>query len=460
MAEAWWSDVDVPEVRYAKTADGLHIAYQVVGEGPGDLVFVMGWTTNIEGMWEEPRLARFLNRLASFSRLILFDKRGMGLSDRVSEDRLPSLEIRMDDARAVMDAARSERAIVMGVSEGGPMSLMFTATYPERTIALILFGTCASYKSGPDYPFPMSTDEEFEQRVAFLDRAWGTWEQAEEEIRTWGAPSLAGDEAAATWLANYLRRAASPGAAIALSRMNRDIDARAALPAIHVPTLVLAREGDLAFSLAETRWMADRIRGARFVSFPGDDHFFWVGDQDQLLDEIETFVATFRDQEAELERFLATVLLTDIVGSTEKAAELGDRRWKELVEAHHARVRGQLARFRGREIDTAGDGFLATFDGPARGIRCAQAASSSVADLGIQIRAGLHTGEVEQIGDKVGGIAVNIGSRVASLAGPSEILVSQTVRDLVAGSGLVFQDAGEHELKGVPDRWRLYRVVG
>ncbi len=451
--------MQAPETRYAKTADGVHIAYQVVGDGPVDLVFVMGWTTNIEGMWEETTLARFMSRLASYSRLILFDKRGMGLSDRVSEDRLPSLEVRMDDARAVMDAVGSERAIVMGVSEGGPMALMFAATYPERTVALILFGTGAAYKSSPEYPFPASSDEEFERRMEQLDRTWGTKEHADQEIATWGAPSLAGDEAAASWLANYLRRAASPGAAIALSRMNREIDARAALAAIHVPTLVLAREDDSAFSVEESKWMADRIHGARFVSFPGSDHFFWVGDQDQLLDQVEPFVSTFRDREAELERSLATVLFTDIVDSTKRASDVGDRRWRELVEDHHTRVRGQLARFRGREVDTAGDGFFAAFDGPARAVRCAQAILESVRDIGIEVRAGLHTGEVEQIDDKVGGIAVSIGARVAARAGPSEILVSQTVRDLVAGSGLSFEDAGEHELKGVPDRWRLYRVV-
>ena len=448
-----------PETRYAKTADDVHIAYQVAGEGPVDIVFVMGWTSDIGLMWEEPSLARFLTRLASFSRLILFDKRGMGLSDRVPDDRLPSLEVRMDDARAVMDAAGSERAVVVGVSEGGPMATLFAATYPERSIALVLFGTGACWMPAPDYPYPASSDEEFERMIEQRERGWGTREFAAQEMKDWGAPSLANDERSIAWLANYLRHAASPGAAIALSRMNRGIDVRAALPAIHVPTLVLARDGDLAFPVEETRWKAERIRGARFVSFPGVDHFFWVGEQDQLLDEIERFVVSVRDEEADLDRVLATVMFTDIVGSTAKAAELGDHGWGELVARHHGAVRALLGRFRGKEVDTAGDGFFATFDGPARAVRCAQAIGGAVQDLGLEVRAGVHTGEVETIAGKVGGIAVNVGARIASLAAPSEVLVSSTVRDLVSGSGLAFEDAGEHALKGVPDRWHLYRAV-
>jgi pimeloyl-ACP methyl ester carboxylesterase len=451
--------VTAPDTRYAKTADGVHIAYEVVGDGPVDIVFVMGWTSHIELMWEEPALARFLARLASFSRLILFDKRGMGLSDRVPEDRLPSLEVRMDDAQAVMDAVGSERAVVLGVSEGGPMASLFAATYPQRTIALVLFGTGACYKHAADYGWPGSTDEVFEQRLAESEQLWGTRGLAEQELREWGAPTLADDDRAIDWLANYMRHAASPGAAIALARMNRGIDVRPALLAIHVPTLVLARDGDLAFSVGETRWLADQIHGARFASFPGVDHFFWVGDQDQLLDAIEGFVAEVRDQEADLDRVLATVMFTDIVGSTAKAAELGDRGWGDLVERHHGAVRALLGRFRGKEVDTAGDGFFATFDGPARAVRCAQTIGDAVRDLGLEVRAGVHTGEVETIAGKVGGIAVNVGARIAALASPSEVLVSQTVRDLVSGSGLGFEDAGEHELKGIPDRWHLYRVL-
>ncbi len=445
-----------PETRFAKTADGVHIAYQVVGDGPVDLVWVMGWTSNVEAMWEEPNLARFLTKLSSFSRLILFDKRGVGLSDRVPEDQLPSMETRMDDVRAVMDAAGSERAVVFGVSEGGPMAMLFAATYPERTIALVLYGTDPDYTSmETDDPF-VAADDEY---LAYIDEHWGTLEHARRETASWGAPSHAGDDRLVTWLASYLRRSASPGAAIALSRMNRQIDVSHALPAIHVPTLLIAKTQDVEFPIERMRWLTSQIAGARLVEMPGDEHFFWVAEFDTMLDEIERFVDEFRGQEAELERFLATVLFTDIVDSTATGASLGDRAWKELVEAHHARVRGQMSRFRGREIDTAGDGFFATFDGPGRGIRCAQAIADAVRDLGIEVRAGLHTGECEQIGDKVGGIAVNIGARVAARAGPSEVLVSQTVKDLVAGSGLAFEDAGEHALKGVPGRWRLYRVL-
>ena len=450
----------IPETRYAKTADGVHIAYEVAGDGPVDMVFVMGWTSHIELMWAEPSLARFLTRLASFSRLILFDKRGMGLSDRVPDDRLPPLEVRMDDARAVMDSIGSERAVVCGISEGGPMATLFAATYPERTIALVLFGTRACWKPSPDYPWARVSDEDFERSMEEIDREWGTRKLAAGELRRWAAPSLVGAEQATSWLADYVRHAASPGAAIALERMNRAIDIRPALPAVHVPTLVLARDGDLDFPVEETRWMAEQIHGARFLSFPGADHFFWVGDQNQLLDEIDRFVAEVRGQEADLDRVLATVMFTDIVGSTSKAAELGDHGWGELVERHHGAVRALLGRFRGREVDTAGDGFFATFDGPARAVRCAEAIGAAVRDLGLEVRAGVHTGEVETIAGKVGGIAVNVGARIASLAAPSEVLVSQTVRDLVSGSGLRFEDAGGHELKGVPGIWRLYRVLG
>ena len=446
----------IPETRYAKAADGVHIAYQTLGEGPVDLVWVMGWTSNIEAIWEEPNLARFLSTLASFSRLILFDKRGMGMSDRVPDTQLPSLEIRMDDVRAVMDAAGSERAIVYGVSEGGPMAMLFAATYPERTVALILYGTESDYTWSESGEPVVGEDDGY---LAYIDEHWGTIEHARKEIRAWGAPSHADDNRLAGWLASYLRRAASPGAAMSLARMNREINVSHALPAIHVPTLLLAKADDVDFPVARMRWLATQIAGARLVEFPGDAHFFWVEEFDSMLREIERFVGEFREQEAELERFLATVLFTDIVDSTKTAAALGDHGWKELVDAHHARVRGQLARYRGTEIDTAGDGFLATFDGPARAIRCAIATVGTVRDLGIQIRAGLHTGEVEQIGDKVGGIAVNIGARIAALAGASEVLTSQTVKDLVAGSGITFDDRGEYELKGVPDLWHVYQVA-
>jgi pimeloyl-ACP methyl ester carboxylesterase/class 3 adenylate cyclase len=442
------------QTRYAKTADGVHIAYQVVGDGPVDMVFVMGWVTNVEAMWDEPDFARFLDRVATFSRLILFDKRGVGLSDRVPENRLPDLETRMDDVRAVMDAVGSERAVVFGVSEGGPMSMLFAATYPERTIALVLYGTVADFTArAPGYK------DDPAAYLADMEESWGSLEFAWEQIATWGAPGHESDERLVAWLASYMRKAASPGAAMALERMNREINATHALPSIHVPTLVIAKEGDLDFRIDQVRETASLIAGARLVELPGAEHFPWVGDPDAIVEEVERFVVALGEVEAEFDRALATVLFTDVVGSTEKAAELGDRRWKELVEEHHRRVRGQLARYRGVEVDTAGDGFFATFDGPARAVRCARSIVDAVAPLGIDVRAGVHTGEVETIDEKVGGMAVVIGARVGASAGPSEVLVSQTVKDLVAGSGLTFEDAGEQELKGVPDRWRLYRVA-
>jgi pimeloyl-ACP methyl ester carboxylesterase/class 3 adenylate cyclase len=446
--------VTIPETRYAKTADGVHVAYQVLGTGPVDMVFVMGWVTNIEVMWEEPAFARFLERLSTFCRLILFDKRGVGLSDRVPDDRLPNLETRMDDVRAVMDAVGSQRAVVFGVSEGGPMSMLFAATYPERTVALALYGTAADFTTRqPIYK------EDNAAYLARMERLWGTEEFAAHEIREWAAPGYETDARLIAWLATYMRRSASPGAAVALERMNREINAEHALASIHVPTLSIARTDDRDFPVEDSRNTAARILGARFVELPGNVHFPWVGEQDAILDEIERFVVGAEEIEAELDRSLATVMFTDIVGSTERAADLGDRGWKQLLEEHHRRVRGQLARFRGVEVDTAGDGFFATFDGPARAVRCARSVIDAVAALDVEVRAGVHTGEVESIDGKVGGITVVIGARVGALAGPSEVLVSQTVRDLVAGSGLAFEDAGEHDLKGVPERWHLYRVA-
>jgi pimeloyl-ACP methyl ester carboxylesterase len=441
-----------PQSRYARTADGVHIAYQVHGDGPVDLLVVLGWTTNIEALWDEPSMARFLNRLASSFRLILFDKRGVGLSDRVPDTQLPSLEARMDDLRAVMDAAGSERGVVFGISEGGPMAMLFAATYPERTRGLLLYGTVANYRTGRD---PKREPIELDR----IERLWGTDEYARLALHDWAAPTLADDEQMISWLASYTRRSASPGAAMALERMNHLMDASNILSAIHVPTLVIGRSGDLDFPINDQRRTAERIPGARFVELPGRDHFFFVGDTERLLAEIEHFVQEIRDDEAELDRVLATVLFTDIVGSTERAAALGDREWAALRNSHHARIRSNLGRFRGREVSTAGDGFLATFDGPIRAVRCAMSAVASVRDLGIEIRAGLHTGEIELDGTDVGGIAVHIGARVAALAGPSEVLVSSTVKDLVAGAALEFQDRGEHQLKGVPGTWRLYRVV-
>jgi class 3 adenylate cyclase len=438
----------VPETRYARSGD-LHIAYQIVGEGPFDLLHIPGFVSNVDGMWDEPLLARFLRRLASFSRLILFDKRGTGLSDRVPVDRLPTLEERMDDVRAVLDAAGSEQAALLSHSEGGNLAVLYAATYPERTRALVTTGMFATRVWSPEYPWAPKPEER-EREIEALEREWGTPDPLVSL-----APSRAHDRAFLERFAAYARRSASPGAAAALLRMNTQIDVRAVLPTITVPTLVIHHTDDRDANVEEGRWIAAQIPGARFLELPGEDHLPWAGDQDRLLDEVEEFLTGTRPVH-EPDRVLATVLFTDIVGSTERAAELGDRRWRELLEAHEAAVRAELARYGGREVDTAGDGFLATFDGPARAIRAAHAIQESVRRLGIELRAGLHTGECEVANGKVRGIAVHTGARVASLAGPGEVLVSSTVHDLVAGSGIAFEERGEHELKGVPGTWRLY----
>ena len=442
----------MPETRYAKSG-GINIAYQVVGEGPFDLVYVPGWVSNVESAWEEPSYESFLRRLARFSRLILFDKRGTGLSDPVAALQLPTLEERMDDVRAVMDAAGSERAALFGFSEGGNMSVLFAATYPERTVALVTFGIFAKRVRTPDYPWA-PTPEQRQREIELVEREWGR--EMDVDLL---APSAAADPAFKRRLLSYFRRSASPAAAAALLRMNTDIDIRSVLPAIHVPTLVLHRTGDLEASVEEGRWIADRIPGVKFVELAGSDHLPWVGDQEAVLDEIEEFLTGVRPI-PQADRVLATVLFTDIVNSTESAARLGDRRWRELLEQHHSAVRGQLARWRGHEVDTAGDGFLATFDGPARAIRCGLSVATDARTIGLDVRAGVHTGECELLDHKVAGIAVHTGARVAALADGGEVLVSQTVKDLVSGSGLEFRERGEHEFKGVPGRWRVYAAVG
>ena len=437
-----------PETRYAKSGD-VHIAYQVVGDAPRDLVLVPGWVSNIEMFWEEPTVARFFERLASFARLILFDKRGTGLSDRVAE--MPNLETRMDDVRAVMDAVGSERAALFGYSEGGPMCALFAATYPARTAALVMLGGYARLKRTSDHPW----GREPADQQAWLDRCEREWGgPLDLELR---APTLHRDERLRQWWARFLRMSASPAAAIALNRMNYDIDIRHVLPAVRVPTLILHSAGDNTVDVRLGRYLADQIGGARYVEFPGSDHLPWGSDADAILDEIEEFLTGVRHA-PEPDRVLTTTLFTDIVGATEKAAALGDRSWRELITQHHEVVRQQLKRFRGREIDTAGDGFFAAFDGPARAVRCACAIGDALRPLGLPVRAGLHTGECEVIGDKLGGIAVHIGARVAALAGPNEVLVSSTVKDLVAGSGLSFQDRDFHSLRGVPGEWRLFAV--
>jgi len=443
-----------PETRYARSGD-LNIAYQVVGDGALDLVYVPGWVSNIEEMWEQPSMAHLLERLASFSRLILFDKRGTGLSDRVSNDRLPTLEERMDDVRVVLEAVGSKRAALFGHSEGGNMCFLFAATYPQRTVALVTFGSFAK-RCDPDDDYPWApTAEEREAYIEEVERNWGHLRP--EDVEHY-APSCVGDESYIRSLERYFRRSASPGAAAALTRMNSHADIRHILPTIQVPTLVLHRTGDRDVNVEEGRYIAAKTPGARFVELAGDDHVISAGDIDALADEIEEFVTGTRPI-PEPDRVLSTVLFTDIVGSTQRAVELGDRRWRELLGTHDAAVRRELERFRGREVDTAGDGFLATFDGPARAVRCALSIGEAVEALGVDVRAGIHTGECELDGEKVRGIAVHTGARVAALAGPGEVLISQTVKDLTAGSGLEFADRGVHELKGVPGEWRLYAAV-
>jgi pimeloyl-ACP methyl ester carboxylesterase len=436
------------KTRYAKSGD-VYIAYQTVGDGEIDLVYIMGAFSHLDVLWESPHYRRFCEQLASFSRLILFDKRGMGLSDHV---QVGTLEQRMDDARAVMDAVGSEQAVVMGTSEGGPMSMLFAATYPERTRALILCGAEVKERISDDWPWGESTDEKFEQAMEGLADRWGSGGGIASL-----APSLAGDERAREWMGRLATQSASPGTAEAFMRMALDIDAREVVPAVRVPTLIIHRSDDRTCDVHNGRYLAEHIAGARYVELPGSDHLPWVHG-DEIVAEIQEFLTGVREVK-EADRILATIMFTDIVGSTERADQLGDRRWRDLLQDHHVIVRRELERFRGREQDTAGDGFFAAFDGPARAIRCAQAATRAVnRELGIEIRAGLHTGECELMGAKLGGIAVHTGARVAALAGPGEVLVSRTVKDLVAGAGIEFVERGSHVLKGIPGSWELFAV--
>ena len=439
-----------PRVRYTRSGD-VSIAYQVVGEGPLDLVLVHGWVCTFQPGWEDARISSFYRRLASIGRLILFDKRGTGLSDRLSPDRLPDLETRMDDVRAVMDATGSERAILLGISEGGPMSLLFAATHPERTAGLVLLGTFPRVMWAPDYPIGTS-EEEMRRRLGVADR--DDWAQAiTAEWLGRSAPAIAPGSPRFAWYSSYVMRGASPAGATALRLMNAAIDVRHVLPAISVPTLVAYRR-DESYARS-SRYIAERIHGAEVAELPGDDHLPWEGDQQAVLGAIEGFTTGIHE-DVHPERVLVTLLVTDIVGSTERAAELGDRAWRELVEQHYSVLRGQLARFRGREIDSAGDGVLAVFDGPARAVRCALAILRAMPPLGLQVRAGVHTGEVELSGSAVRGIAVHVTARISGEAEANEALVSQTVKDLVAGSGLEFSDRGNRTLAGVAGDWRLF----
>ncbi|MFQ5966331.1 MAG: alpha/beta fold hydrolase [Acidimicrobiia bacterium] len=442
----------VPSTSYAKSGD-VNIAYQVVGDGPRDLVYVPGWVSNIEVMWEDPGFAGFLRRLASFSRLIIFDKRGTGLSDSVPPEELPPLEVRMDDLRAVMDAVGSDKATLMGHSEGGNMCVLFGGTYPERTEGLVLIACYAKRIRSDDYPWAPT----WEERMKDVEETERIFREPSNAIVEYYAPSRADDAAFRAWAERWLRLSASPKAAASLLLMNSYIDVTTVLPAIRVPALLLYRKEDEDVKIEEGRYIASKIPDAHLVELEGRDHYFWAGDSEPMLQEIEEFVTGYRTA-AEPERILATALFTDIVSSTEMAAGLGDQKWRNVLERHNAMVRAELGRWRGAEVETAGDGFLATFDGPARAIRCAQAISTAVQPLGIEVRCGLHTGEMEIVGDDVAGLAVHIGARISAMAGPGEVLVSRTVKDLVAGAGFEFAPRGTHTLKGIPDQWEVFAV--
>ncbi len=448
--------MEPPETRYALSGD-VSIAYQVHGSGPLDLVIFPAWISNVELTWEDETASAYYHRLGEWARVIRFDKRGTGLSDPMVG--IADMETRMDDVRAVLDAVGSERAAVVGASEGGPLSALFAATYPERTLALVLWASAPRFTRAPGYPYG-PTRETYLAELDDIARRWGTRELATELMGGSGADVT--DEEI-EFFAKRMRRSGSPGAIRQLDLMNLEIDVREIAPTIRVPTLVMHRAGDPMAPVEGGRWFAEHIPGARYIEFPGSEHVIPAGDSEPVEQELREFLLPLAQSEpaaTEIESVLATVLFTDIVGSTAKAAEVGDVAWRELIERHHALIRRELGRHRGRELDTAGDGFFAAFDGPARAIRCACAVSEGVGDLGLEIRAGLHTGECQLVDGKIGGLAVNIGARVAAEARPGEVLVSQTVRDLVAGSGLSFEERGTAELKGVPGEWRLFAVSG
>lgn len=438
-----------PDIKFAQ-AGTVNIAYQVFGAGPVDLLIVPGWVSNLDAFWEEPSVARFFDRLGSFARVILFDKRGTGLSDRITQS--PTLEERMDDVRAVLDAVGSERAALLGYSEGGPMCALFSVTYPQRTQALIAIGSFPTSQNTGDYSFGRTLESwrEFNRDVV---ENWGG--PVGLEVR---APSVSSDPRFRSWWAKFLRAGASPSTALALNRMNAEIDIRHLLPSIRVPTLLLHATGDRTISVNASRYMVKRIPNAKLVEIDSEDHLPFTEPAKIILDEIEEFL-TGAKESAIIDSVVSTVMFTDIVGSTEKASELGDDQWRDLLESHHAAVRHELDVHRGREIKTTGDGFHATFDGPARAIRCALSIQDAVVPLGLSVRIGLHTGELVLSGDDIEGVAVHIAARVADLAPADQVLVSQTVKDLVAGSGIRFEDRGLRSLKGIPDEWRLFRVL-
>jgi class 3 adenylate cyclase len=440
----------LPETEYARTADGIHIAYQVFGEGPVDLVVMPTAFSHLEVEWEAPSLARFLRRLSSFSRLIRLNTRGTGLSDPVSVSDTVTLEHRAEDLMTVLDAAGSDRAALLGGVWAGQMMIFFAATHPERTAALVLAGTGARFAWAPDYAWgiPPSVQESRAREAG--GRGVG--------LLRYIAPSVVDDPEFVSWWERLQRHLAGPGARVANTAMVFGTDVRPLLPTIQVPTLVLCRSGDPFRGRDHGRYLAEHIPGAKLVELPGEDNLMYAGDSEALVEEVEEFLTGAR-HEPDTDRVLATVLFTDIVSSTDHIGEMGDHRWRELLITHDTRARAEVERFRGRVVKSTGDGVLATFDGPGRAIRCALAMRESMRPLGIEIRAGLHTGEIELLGDDVAGMAVHIGSRVSALAAGGEVLVSSTVKDLVAGSGIEFDERGEHELKGVPGAWRLYSAI-
>ena len=449
--------IGAPDVHYARNGD-VALAYQVFGEGPLELVFAPQWINNLEVVWTNPAFALFLNRLGSLAQVLFFDRRGMGLSDRFSAADAPPLETLVEDMRAVIDAAGFTRPVLFGGSDAGCICALFAATHPDRTSALIVYGPEARGTATRDYPWAW-TVEHWKEHLARMEAGWGSADYA---ARMFDGimPSAKADPEQEQWWGTMHRLSASPGSMVAIERIWAELDIRPVLPTIQTPTLVLHRRNDPIEHVEAGRDFAERIPGAQFVELAGDDWPLWAGDQEALFDAIESFLAGIRDEEAELDRVLATVLFTDIVGSTEKAALLGDRAWRDLIERHHTAVRAMLGRYRGVEQDVAGDGFFATLDGPARAVKCAQAIVEVVRRMDIEVRAGVHTGEVGTAGGKASGIAVNVAARIVALAEPSQVLVSQTVKDLVAGSGLRFEDRGSHDLKGIEGEWHLYAVDG
>ena len=447
---------EIPEVRYAKTTDGVHIAYQVLGEGPIDLVHVPSFMSHLQVLWEEPLVARFFRRLSAFARLILFEKRGTGLSDPLPGDTVPTLEQRSDDLLAVLDAVASERAALFGSSEGGAQCLLFAATHPDRVSALVLWSAFPRAIQDDDFPEGWLPAGDVESNLAITEKTWseGIFDEFLDEM----AEGLDEEERprVARWWSRLCRMSLSPGAAVSLSRIAYDYDVRDVLGTIAAPALCMVREGDE--NAPATRYLAEHITGGRYVELPGSAHVIYLGPQEQVIAEIQDFLTGVRPG-PEPTRVLATLMFADVVASTERASAVGDRAWADQLESFLMGIRGELDRFGGREVDAAGDGIFVAFHGPARAIRCGLAVSDAAREVGLQLRVGIHTGECEQVGERLRGIAVHIAARVSALATPGEVLVSGTVRDLVAGSGLTLEDAGEHELKGIPDRRRLYRVV-